>query len=191
MNPGTFSRRFATLTAMAVLGAGLLAQSPVAFAQSSTSPSMPSSTAPTPQPAPQSQPNRESPAAQEMLPHSDAQIEAHLKRLHDQLKITPAQTDQWNALAQVIRDNEHRISGLIQQRRKNTKTMNAVDNLRGYEEITAAHADGLKKLVPAFEKLYGQMSDAQKKTADTVFNQRGRARAPAQSKPAPAKPSNS
>jgi hypothetical protein len=186
MNPGMFARSFTTLTAAVVLGAGLLVQTPDSFAQSANPGTQPgSSTTPTAQPEPQL------PAARELLPHSDAQIEAHLKRLHDQLKITAAETDQWNALAQVIRDNEHRISSLIQQRRKNTKAMTAVDNLRGYEEITEAHADGLKKLVPVFEKLYGQMSDAQKKTADSVFNQRGRARAAAQSKTAPAKPSNS
>jgi hypothetical protein len=48
--------------------------------------------------------------------------------------------------------------------------MTAVDNLKTYEAIADAHAEGLQKLVPAFETLYASMSEAQKKNADEVFN---------------------
>jgi len=47
--------------------------------------------------------------------------------------------------------------------------MSAVDDLRSYQKLADAHADGLKKLVPAFEALYNTMSQDQKKTADAVF----------------------
>ena len=36
-------------------------------------------------------------------------------------------------------------------------------------QITAAHADGIKKFVPVFSALYDSMSDAQKKNADHIF----------------------
>ena len=57
------------------------------------------------------------------------------------------------------------------------KTMTAVDNLQSYSAIVEAHAEGLKKFVPAFEALYASMSDAQKKNADTIFRSRSHMRA--------------
>ena len=47
--------------------------------------------------------------------------------------------------------------------------MDAVDDLRSYEQLTEAQVDGIKKLLPAFETLYASMSDDQKKNADIVF----------------------
>ena len=89
--------------------------------------------------------------------------------LHDQLHVTPAQTAQWNAVAQVMRENEQSVHRLIEERQRNRQTMNAVDDLRSYEQLTEAHVDGIKRLVPVFETFYASMSDDQKKTADTVF----------------------
>ena len=101
-------------------------------------------------------------------------VEAHIKSLHDQLKITPAQESQWAAVAQAMRDSASNMQTLIQQRMQNAKTMTAVDDLRSYQTIAQAHLDGLNKLVPAFDTLYASMSDAQKKNADTVFQHRPR-----------------
>lgn len=95
--------------------------------------------------------------------------EARIKELHAKLRITPAQEPQWNNLVQVMRDNAQKMSDLIEQRDRNAKTATAVDDLKSYEEITDAHDDGLKKLVPAFQALYDSLSDAQKKTADSIF----------------------
>jgi hypothetical protein len=67
--------------------------------------------------------------------------------------------------------------------------MNAVDNLKSYDQITDAHAEGLKKITPDFEKLYNQMSPAQKKTADSVFNQRVNQRVRTTATPSPRNPS--
>ena len=79
-------------------------------------------------------------------------------------------------VAQVMRENARAIDELASERSTKRSSMNAVDDLRSYEEITDAHAEELKKLVPAFEALYDKMPDAQKKNADTVFNKRQRAR---------------
>src|SRR5216684_147633 len=68
-------------------------------------------------------------------------VEARIKQLHDQLKITAAQEPQWNA----------------------------VDDLRSYEEVAETHVAGLKKLIPAFQALYDTMSPEQKKNADAAF----------------------
>ncbi len=54
--------------------------------------------------------------------------------------------------------------------------MNAVDNLKSYGEISEAHADSIKKLIPVFADLYASMSDAQKKEADALFRRHGHER---------------
>ena len=161
------SRTVLALAAVAALGTGMAGWSPLAQAQSATS------TTGMPAAPPASTPSTTAPkaAAQTVKPRSDAQVEAHIKKLRSQLKITAAQEDTWNTLAQDMRDNAKDMSGLIQAR-NGTKPMTAVDNLKNYAQIADAHADGLKKIVPDFEKLYDAMSPAQKKTADTVFNQR-------------------
>jgi glutamine synthetase adenylyltransferase len=110
------------------------------------------------------------PADQAAKPSHADRVEARIKKLHDELKITPAQEQQWNAVAQTMRDNAQAMQGVIQQRRQNAGTMTAVDDLRSYQTITETHAQGLQKLVPAFQALYDTMSDEQKKNADAIFS---------------------
>ena len=97
-------------------------------------------------------------------------VEARIKSLHDRLAITSAQEPQWNAVAQVMRDNAQQMEGAIRQRQQ-AKGMSAIDDLKAYQGIAEAHAQGLQKLVPAFQALYDTMSDEQKKNADTIFGQ--------------------
>jgi hypothetical protein len=96
-------------------------------------------------------------------------VEARIAQLHSELKITPEQQPQWDALAQVMRDNAQQMQAALQARAQTVSTASAVDDLHSYEAIADAHADGLKKFVPAFEALYNTMSDDQKKTTDAVF----------------------
>ena len=99
-------------------------------------------------------------------------VQTVTKKLHDQLKITPAQEEQWGKVAQVMQENSATMQPLVQARKDKQKTMNAVEDLKSYGDITEAHAAGLKKFVAAFEPLYAAMSDDQKKTADSLFKQR-------------------
>ncbi|HXQ52889.1 MAG TPA: Spy/CpxP family protein refolding chaperone [Stellaceae bacterium] len=101
-------------------------------------------------------------------------IEARITSLHAELKLTPAQEPQWQAVAQVMRDNAHKIDAAVHARAEQRGTMSAVDNLSTYSAIVDAHATELHQLVPAFQALYATLSDAQKKNADAVFNQRPR-----------------
>ncbi len=110
-------------------------------------------------------------------PAGNAAVEARIKELHKKLKITNAQSAQWDALAQVMRDNAQAMADLQKQRAENAKSMNAVDVVKSYAEVIQAHEDGMKKFIPAFEALYNSLSDAQKKIADSMF--RGRAEASA------------
>jgi len=97
-------------------------------------------------------------------------VEARIKSLHDRLNITAAQETQWAAVADAMRDNAKTMEAAIQQREA-AKSMTAVDDLKAYQAIADAHAQGLQKLIPAFDALYASMSDDQKKNADTVFSQ--------------------
>ena len=96
--------------------------------------------------------------------------EAHIKSLHDRLRITSAQEPQWTTVAQVMRDNARQMEAAIEQRRQ-AHGLSAVDDLKAYQAIADAHAQGLQKLVPAFQALYDTMSDEQKKNADAIFGQ--------------------
>jgi len=72
-----------------------------------------------------------------------------------------------------MRDNAKNMDALIKERSTNAKTMTAIDDLRSYEKLAAAHEDGLKTFIPLFSTLYEAMSDDQKKSADAVFRSHG------------------
>jgi hypothetical protein len=106
-------------------------------------------------------------------------VEARIKSLHDQLKITSAEEPQWDAVAQAMRDSANNTATLIADRNKKAKSMTAIDDLHSYRAILQSHLDGIDKLTSAFQTLYASMPDAQKKNADAVFSRR-----PSRAKPA-------
>ena len=98
-------------------------------------------------------------------------IEQRITTLHTELKITPAQETQWQAVAQVMRDNATSMEKLATDKASQSQTeMTAVDDLQTYEQFAQAHVDGLKKLVASFQTLYDAMPQSQKKLADQVFD---------------------
>ncbi len=104
--------------------------------------------------------------------HED-RVEMRVKQMHNKLAITAAQEEQWSKVKQVMLDDAKKMDALTHARAEHEKEMNAVDNLKSYGEISEAHADGIKKLVPVFSDLYASLSDAQKKKADTLFGRGG------------------
>jgi hypothetical protein len=125
----------------------------------------------TPAPAPEESASAEAKAKAAV----DARVEKRIKAMRQKLHITPAQETQWNAVAQVMRDNAHAIADLREEGAEQTKSMNANDQLKSFAAITDAQAAGIHKFIPAFQALYDTMSDAQKKTADVLFRSRARA----------------
>jgi hypothetical protein len=123
----------------------------------------------------------QSPAQQAMAAPADssamAPVEARIKTLHKQLHITEVQKPQWDALALVMRDNAQAMVDLQKQRAVDSQSMSAVEVIKSYESVIEAHESGMKKFVPPFEALYNTMSDAQKKTADSLFRSREKASA--------------
>jgi Mg-chelatase subunit ChlI len=112
-----------------------------------------------------------SPLAGHPVPGKNAEerVERRIKELHGQLQITPAEEPQWAEFAQAMRENARDMDQAFVQRAQQFPTMNAVQNMQSYEQLSEEHAQRVQKLVPAFQKLYDAMPDAQKRVADQVF----------------------
>jgi periplasmic protein CpxP/Spy len=115
-----------------------------------------------------------SPIPPKEKPDAEAtRVELHIGQLHAQLHITPAQQAQWDQFAQVMRDNAKDMNQVLEQRASGFASMNAVENMQSYAQIAQQHAQDTQKLATAFQALYGDLSDAQKKNADAVFRAEG------------------
>jgi protein CpxP len=95
-------------------------------------------------------------------------VEERIKSMHHDLGITSAQEPLWHEVTEVMRENQREMQEAI-DRRQQAKTMTAIDDLKAYEGIAKAHTKALEKLIPAFEKLYENLSADQKVKADTIF----------------------
>jgi hypothetical protein len=81
-----------------------------------------------------------------------------------------------------MRENAAAMDKLIASKRTTApQNMSAVEDLRTYQAFAQTHVDGLKNLTAAFSTLYDGMTDAQKKTADQVFQTSGNGTAPSRS----------
>lgn len=107
--------------------------------------------------------------AHAMTVAAHSSVESRISSLHSRLQITAAQETLWQPVAQVMRDNAGTMDALRQTRLTSIGSMNAVDDLKSYGEVADAHADGIRKLTPAFQALYDTMSEAQKRNADQIF----------------------
>jgi protein CpxP len=154
---------------LARLVAFLLATMPLPGLTQPPPPPLPVSPSPA-QPVPTgSQPF--APATTQAQSPVQAATEQRISGLQTQLAITPAQMPQWNAFAQVMRENAQTTDTLFRQRATGAPSMNAAANMESYAQISRAYADGTEKLSTAFQALYGTLSDQQKQAADTLFRQ--------------------
>ena len=96
-------------------------------------------------------------------------VEKRINDLHAQLQITDQQSKQWDAFAQVMRDNAQNTSQAFHDRSQKLSSMTAPDAMKSYADLTQTHADNMKKLSSAFSDLYAVLSDEQKQTADTLY----------------------
>jgi protein CpxP len=114
--------------------------------------------------------------AESALPASvSAKVEQHIKALHDQLGITPGEQPQWEAFAQVMRENAAQMSDAFINRSAKVSGMTAVDNMQSYAQLAQVHATNTQKLASAFQALYNTFPDQQKQLADRIFqNSKGK-----------------
>lgn len=113
---------------------------------------------------------------------SSDHVEARIKYLHSSLNITPEQETLWNNVAQIMLDNAKTMDELIKVRAEAAATTTPTDDLKSYSAIADAHADGLRKFIPAFEALYASMSEDQQKNAYKLFHNKRHQKSKAKSK---------
>jgi protein CpxP len=95
-------------------------------------------------------------------------VEANISSLHQRLQISPAQESQFNAVANVMRENARAEASAPHQPPANAT---AVDDLRAYIRYSEVELAGLKKMLPALEALYATLSPTQRRAADGAFRQ--------------------
>ena len=110
-------------------------------------------------------------------PERPSRIEGRLAFLKTELKITDAQTRQWEALSAVMRQQDQSRRDQMRQVReqreqRRDKPMNAVERLELRERMSTSQLERSKQFLAAFKPLYEQLSDEQKKTADELFARR-------------------
>ena len=121
----------------------------------------------TPPPAP------EGPAAVPAQPPSQSTdpTEARIRYLHDRLRITAEQEDAFAVVAQVLRDTVRNFVPLLKERLRSVTYGTAPELLGAYRSLGEGQVDALKRVIDAFEPLYGRLSESQKKIADAVLRE--------------------
>ena len=94
-------------------------------------------------------------------------VDRQIADLKKQLKITPQQEPQFNAFAEVMRNNAQELDALMQQAPSGQP--NAVEQVKRFAQFSETQANGMKRLVPALQALYDSLSDPQKKVADRCW----------------------
>ena len=102
-----------------------------------------------------------------------ARVDKRIARMHERLKITPAQETAWKAFAQVMLANVTATDDAYRQRSTTLATMSAPENMANFAQIEQARAQGIQNLATTFQTLYSDLSDDQKKIADAMFRQFG------------------
>lgn len=113
------------------------------------------------------------PAAAAATSNKPETVEQRITTLKTALKITPDQESKWDGVAKAMRDNASSMDKLVHEKQGKMANLNAVDDLKTYQEFSQAHLDGLKNLISAFTSLYDSMPADQKKNADHVFDSYG------------------
>lgn len=96
-------------------------------------------------------------------------IEGRLAFLKAELKITEAQTPEWNAFADAVRGNAKAMAETHQRVMSQGEPKTLPERLALEQKAMAAHLDALKKTTDALDKLYGSLDADQKKTADAII----------------------
>jgi hypothetical protein len=99
------------------------------------------------------------------------QTAARIKYLHDRLRITAEQEPLWEVVAQAIRESAEGSAPLRREQFRATTNGTALELLHSDEALGDAQLSSLKKIIAAFDPLYGDLSDDQKKIADAILRE--------------------
>jgi hypothetical protein len=99
-------------------------------------------------------------------------IEGRIAYLQAELHITADQMALWNAVADVLRQNDQAMRSAWADMRHDgdDEDVNALDRLTKMQKMAALRAQHLDKLLTAVKPLYAALSDDQKKNADELLS---------------------
>jgi hypothetical protein len=117
--------------------------------------------------------NGKPPAAAAATSNKPETVEQRIKALKVALKITPDQESKWEGVATAMRENAAAMDKLVKEKQGKMANLNAIDDLKTYQEFSQVRLDGLKNLISSFTTLYESMPADQKKNADHVFDNYG------------------
>ena len=96
-------------------------------------------------------------------------VEGRLAFIKTELKITEGQTSQWTAFADAVRANFKSMTDTRQSMMsQETAAKTLPERLAFEDKAMTAHLAGLKKVEDSLDKLYGALSEDQKKIADGI-----------------------
>jgi protein CpxP len=113
------------------------------------------------------------PAAAAATSNKPETVEQRIKALKTALKIKPDQESKWEGVATAMRENAAAMDKLVKEKQGTMASLNAIDDLKTYQEFSQVRLDGLKNLISSFTTLYESMPADQKKNADHVFDNFG------------------
>jgi len=96
--------------------------------------------------------------------------EGRIAFLKTELKITDAQTPQWNAFADTLRANAKAHQTMHEQMAKGGMPSSWLERLAFQQKAMSTRLDGLKALETAAKPLYAVLTDDQKKLADQLLS---------------------
>jgi hypothetical protein len=96
--------------------------------------------------------------------------EGRIAFLETELKITDAQTPQWNAFADTLRANAKAHQAMHEQMAKGGMPSSWLERLAFQQKAMSTRLDGLKALETAAKPLYAVLTDDQKKLADQLLS---------------------
>ncbi len=107
-----------------------------------------------------------------MMCHMGGHVKGRLAYLKTELKITEAQTPQWNAFADAFRANGQKMAQQCAMMKEHSGSMMSADlaeRLNIMEQDMTMHLDSLRSIKSALLPLYAVLSDEQKKTANEIM----------------------
>lgn len=112
------------------------------------------------------------PGRQAMMCQMDEHIDGDLAYLKAELKISEAQTMQWNIFAQAFRAEREKRARHCREamgQARETRSASLLDTVKMAEDQLALRLDSLRAMKVAIQPLYESLSREQKKTADEVM----------------------
>jgi hypothetical protein len=94
-------------------------------------------------------------------------LEGRIAFLRAELQITDKQSTDWNLLADALRSGRQHLLEARKLLIVDDK-ISAVERIEHYERHLAERLEAIKAARTAFNRLYGNLSDGQRKTADTI-----------------------